>query len=627
MGNLTRSPNTVAVVIGGSNRRPPVKLSVVINTYNRAATLQNTLEGLRYQTYPDFEVVVVNGPSTDHSDAVLQSYGHAIRVYRCPEVHLSRSRNIGVTQAAGEVVAFIDDDAVPDPRWIEELVAGYDQPQIGGVGGLVYDHTGAKFQYTFSSCSRLAVPLFQIQPPFDALNRPGADPFLYLQGTNCSFRRDMLTEIGGFNEEIEYHLDEAEICLLSIDAGYPIRALNGARVYHKYARSHIRSANRVTVDPYATVKNHCTFAVRYGRVNRPLTEVLAAVSEYLDTVKRGGYGNRDHGLFTEEQLAYYLERTEQAAEVGIRQGLTKPRPFTRIPPARPQEFRPFPTLMPAGGRLKTVFVSREYPPQQGGIGRWTAELATEYARLGHEVRVITHGDTHTVDFQDGVWLHRIPDGAIPVPALSGHPVADYFAHAAAVHQEIERIHDAFGVDVVSAPIWGCEGTISRYDSRWPTVLSLHTTLATIAEMGGAPDSLLTRELLALERETARDAPYLYANSRAVLNKLTHDTHGLNGTAFIVPHGSLDVRDEYLPSPKLGTPIRVLFVGRIETRKGVDVLLQAAYRVLTACPNAELHLIGQHNPLPGESESILERHYRTIADQPDLASRILFRGLL
>ena len=45
--------------------RRRLRVSVVINTYNRAASLRHTLDALRHQTYPEFEVVVVNGPSTD----------------------------------------------------------------------------------------------------------------------------------------------------------------------------------------------------------------------------------------------------------------------------------------------------------------------------------------------------------------------------------------------------------------------------------------------------------------------------------------------------------------------------------------------------------------------------------
>ena len=75
-----------------------------------------------------------------------------------PRRHLSKSRNIGIEAAAGEVVAFIDDDAIPEPRWLEDLVAAYDAAEIAGVGGLVYDHTGCKLQYRYSVCDRLGEP-------------------------------------------------------------------------------------------------------------------------------------------------------------------------------------------------------------------------------------------------------------------------------------------------------------------------------------------------------------------------------------------------------------------------------------------------------------------------------------
>src|SRR4051794_12699915 len=100
-------------------------ISVVINTYNRAESLRVTLEALRRQTHDDFEVVIVNGPSTDGTDELLAAYGDAVRVVACPEAHLAKSRNLGIDAAAGEVVAFIDDDGVPEPRWLEDLAAAY----------------------------------------------------------------------------------------------------------------------------------------------------------------------------------------------------------------------------------------------------------------------------------------------------------------------------------------------------------------------------------------------------------------------------------------------------------------------------------------------------------------------
>src|SRR4051812_13033994 len=118
-----------------------MKVSVVICTYNRAAGLRQTLKALRYQTHRDFEVVVVAGPSTDDTASVLAEFDGAIRTASCPVRNASRSRNLGIAATAGEVVAFIDDDAIPEPAWLADLVAAYDDDRVAGAGGLVYDPT------------------------------------------------------------------------------------------------------------------------------------------------------------------------------------------------------------------------------------------------------------------------------------------------------------------------------------------------------------------------------------------------------------------------------------------------------------------------------------------------------
>ena len=121
-------------------------VSVVINTHNRAESLKVTLESLFHQMYKNFEVIVVNGPSTDQTEKVVSEYGKHIKLLSCPVRNLSVSRNIGIEAASGEIVAFIDDDGIADPYWIADLVAGYTGPEIGGVGGLVYDYTGTEIR-------------------------------------------------------------------------------------------------------------------------------------------------------------------------------------------------------------------------------------------------------------------------------------------------------------------------------------------------------------------------------------------------------------------------------------------------------------------------------------------------
>ena len=111
--------------------------SIVINTLNRADSLDKTLESLRWLKYDgDFEVVVVNGPSTDHSALVVDKWREHIRAATCDKPNLSMSRNIGITEARGDVVCFLDDDGVPEPEWLEQLATGYTSDDIAGVGGL-----------------------------------------------------------------------------------------------------------------------------------------------------------------------------------------------------------------------------------------------------------------------------------------------------------------------------------------------------------------------------------------------------------------------------------------------------------------------------------------------------------
>src|SRR5207302_6552199 len=91
-------------------------VSIVVSTLDRAAHLARLLASLRHLDYERFEVVVVNGPSQDGSDAVLAQWDGQIKAVRCPSANLAASRNIGIAAAAGDIVAFIDDDAVPHPR-------------------------------------------------------------------------------------------------------------------------------------------------------------------------------------------------------------------------------------------------------------------------------------------------------------------------------------------------------------------------------------------------------------------------------------------------------------------------------------------------------------------------------
>src|SRR5207249_10244006 len=113
--------------------RPCPRISVVVCTYNGGRVIRDCLEGLRKLDYPDFEVIVVNDGSTDNTEAVLGEYD--FRVITTENRGLGNARNTGMEAATGEIVAYLDDDAFPDPHWLTYLSAMFCSTAHVAVGG------------------------------------------------------------------------------------------------------------------------------------------------------------------------------------------------------------------------------------------------------------------------------------------------------------------------------------------------------------------------------------------------------------------------------------------------------------------------------------------------------------
>lgn len=110
-------------------------VSVIICTRDRPDRLEECLRALRDQSYPRFDVLVVdNGTSTPVAN-ICERFGASC--VRAPIPGLTRARNIGARVARGEIVAYIDDDAIVEPGWLHALVAGFRDPTVAAVSGRV----------------------------------------------------------------------------------------------------------------------------------------------------------------------------------------------------------------------------------------------------------------------------------------------------------------------------------------------------------------------------------------------------------------------------------------------------------------------------------------------------------
>ncbi|WP_186063843.1 glycosyltransferase [Burkholderia gladioli] len=579
-------------------------ISIVINTLNRGPVLEKTLESFRWLRYPgEFEVIVVNGPSTDNSDEVIASWLPKIRAGKCDVANLSVSRNVGICMARGDIVAFIDDDAIPEPEWLTQLAEPYADPIVGAVGGFVYNHTGYDFQYTYGVVDRYAHAYLDLPEASPHLSFPKSMRFPHLLGCNSSFRRSALLEIGGFDEEFEYFLDETDVCLRIVDAGYLIAQLPRAYVHHKYAPSNIRGENKVVRNRYPVIKNKVYFSLKHAREFFPTDRVMDELTKFIEKQRAEVIWAEGEGLLARADVVKFEEDVVRAYDTGVQRGFEGVKPDAMIDGYKLKrhagKFLPFETFN--NGRT-VVLTTRDFPPNHGGgIATFTRDLAEALAAQGSMVHVITRSpDTNRVDLENGVWVHRIvPADVERTPAALERKVPQHIWNwSASALAEARRIADHRDINVVEAPIWDCEGIAFLLDGKWPLVTSLHTTLHFWLESHpehrqdeawmtsfGAP-------MLALERELMTAADAVRANSRAIVAEIerNYELRFDAASMRVVPHG-MAAPAVIRPDATRAAGVEVLFVGRLEPRKGIDVLLGAVPVVLEAAPDVRFRIIG------------------------------------
>jgi GT2 family glycosyltransferase len=209
-----------------SGRRWP-RISVVVCSYNGSRTIRDCLDGLALLDYPDYEVVVVDDGSTDATAAIAREYD--VRLISTENRGLSAARNTGLDAATGEIVAYTDDDARPDPHWLRYLAVTFEAGHAA-VGGP------------------------NIAPPGDGpiadcvANAPGGPVHVLLTdtvaehvpGCNMAFRRERLAAIGGFDPIYRTAGDDVDACWRIQEAGGTIGFSPAAMVWH-HRRNSVRT--------------------------------------------------------------------------------------------------------------------------------------------------------------------------------------------------------------------------------------------------------------------------------------------------------------------------------------------------------------------------------------------------
>ena len=183
----------------------PLRLSVVLPTYNRADSLRRALVALTHQSADpsSYDIIVVDNNCTDGTGEMVRAMEDPhIRVVNEPRQGLSFARNAGVAAARGSIVAFTDDDVEVARDWVETIVTSLDKnPSVDGVGGRVLPAWECGSRPGWLTREHWA-PL-ALQDHGDARATFDRSRPIGLIGANVAFRREVFERVGLFSPAVQ----------------------------------------------------------------------------------------------------------------------------------------------------------------------------------------------------------------------------------------------------------------------------------------------------------------------------------------------------------------------------------------------------------------------------------------
>jgi GT2 family glycosyltransferase len=238
------------------------RVSVVVPNWNGGELLATVLRALAAQTFTACEVIVVDNGSTDGSVEAAQELGVRFRVVELgSNGGFVAACNAGADAAAGELVAFLNNDAVPEPAWLEELVSCIDRhPRAACVDSKLFrlgsddvlDGAGDELTWTLKAYRRGFG-----QPDEGRFDRE--EQILLASGTACLWRRDTFRQLGGFAAGYFAYYEDVDLSLRAQRAGHEIWFAPAAIARH---RREERAAGRRNSDAYLAFRNRWATIIR-----------------------------------------------------------------------------------------------------------------------------------------------------------------------------------------------------------------------------------------------------------------------------------------------------------------------------------------------------------------------------
>ncbi len=203
-------------------------LTAIVCSYRRPRNLAGCLQSLTEQSLSDLGILVVGVRGDTQTVQTASDLGIDVILQDQPN-GVAAARNLGIDHTEAPLIAFLDDDARARQGWAVALATVLEDPQIGAVGGRVFDtRTGEQVVHPWG------VDPFGVTHLLSNADRPKT-LVPTVNGCNMAFSRPALRSVGGFDPYYSYYYDETDMCVRLARAGYRIEFTGAATVDHDFA--------------------------------------------------------------------------------------------------------------------------------------------------------------------------------------------------------------------------------------------------------------------------------------------------------------------------------------------------------------------------------------------------------
>lgn len=369
-----------------------ISFSVIVVSRGRGDALALCLTGLSRLAHGAYEIIIVADP--EGLAAVTRSgLAGEVKQVACDVANISVARNQGIAVAAGEVIAFIDDDSVPEPGWLAHLEAAFLRPDVAAAGGFVRARNGISYQFTAASvdCCGEATPL-QADQSVITFRAGRPDAAIKTEGTNMAFRRDVLLRAGGFDPAYRFYLDDVDLNMRLAKLGVVSAIVPLAEVHHSPAASAMRHGSGVARDLYEVGASTAVFLARHC----PQPQRSAAIARLRAARHRTLISHMVAGRLEPRDVPRLLRGFDAGVAEGALRPCETPAPMSTATGA----FLPFRSRRVG----EPLLIAARYTGRRGKL-----EQAERYAHEGRPVTLFVFSPTsryHRVRMTvSGAWIH------------------------------------------------------------------------------------------------------------------------------------------------------------------------------------------------------------------------------